>query len=247
MRFAAPARAINARAAPSLVCCAAALARGCSGAAALSGGISTPTGLVHAARSAAHASAAAERAAHARTRPRPRAHAFCRLMVDRHTFLDAQPWLRPCAADALSPPVFEGLASLSLSLREQYAPDAPQGSPLGAAAPDSQFLFFAVSAALPDATQLRASMHAGAAGDVTLLLDGRAYAVDGGAIGAITARAPESGAAYPPFVSFLFPRVTLTLMPAPGRAWAVEAPLLLAAANCMARARLVRARAASVC
>jgi hypothetical protein len=160
-------------------------------------------------------------------------------MVDRHAWLDAQPWLSPrgATAEAGATLVFDGHASLSLSLREQFAAahEPPPSSPLGAAAPDAAFLFFAVTPDCPDATQLRTRLFADAHGGVVLELDGRTYSLDGAAIRHISARSPEGSSGHPPFVSVLFERVTLTLTPAPGRAWAVEAPALLAAANSMVR------------
>lgn len=166
--------------------------------------------------------------------------------MDRHAFLDALPYLRPCSRDSLEKPVWVGCASFSLSLEEQFSAadatqDTPQ-SPLGASAKDVEWLFFAVSESAQDATQLHAEMHAGASGEVVFVLDGRAYAVNGRCIKHVSARVPQN-CALPPYVTLLFARVALTLVPAQGRAWAVEAPLLLAAANALERARAVDPRA----
>ena len=169
--------------------------------------------------------------------PAPRC--FVPRSMDRHAFLDALPYLRPCSREPVGAPVWSGCASFSLSLEEQFSgaavQDAPH-SPLGASAQDASWLFFAVSERTSeDATQLRADLHVDASGDVVFVLDGRAYAVNGPCIKHVSARVPESGT-LPPFVTLLFARVTLTLVPAHGRAWAVEAPLLLAAANALVRA-----------
>ena len=159
--------------------------------------------------------------------------------MDRHAFLDALPYLRPRSREQLAAPVWSGCAGLSLSLEEQFsaasaAQDAPQ-SPLGASAKDVAWLFFAVSErTCEDATQLRASMHVDASGEVVFVLDERAYAVKGACIKHVSARVPENGA-LPPYVTVMFARVALTLLPAPERAWAVEAPLLQAAAAALVR------------
>jgi hypothetical protein len=160
--------------------------------------------------------------------------------MDRHAFLDALPYLRPCSRDTLpDTPVWVGCASFSLSLDEQFGEaHAAQNSPLDASSEGVEWLWFAVSEASQDGTQLRAELHVGAAGEAVFVLDGRAYAVNGPAIRHVSARVPDNGA-LPPYVKLLFARVALTLVPAHGRAWAVEAPLLLAAANVLERARAV--------
>ena len=166
--------------------------------------------------------------------------------MDRHAFLDALPYLRPCSREQLhGEPVWSGAASFSLSLEEQFsaaAQDTPH-SPLGAFAKDVSWLYFGVSErTCEDATQLRAALHVGASGEVVFVLDERAYAVHGPSIKHVSARMPDSLTQphhLPPSVTVLFARVTLTLMPANNSAWPVEAPLLQAAAAALERSRTV--------
>ncbi len=160
--------------------------------------------------------------------------------MDRFTFLEAQTWLTPRAEVPTNSPLFSGLASFSFSVRENAVPSnaaQQQESPLGACAPDAKHLFFLTSEATPDATCLRCSLHERDADGLSLVLDGRAYDVRAQAVQHVVARTPAPSSMTPPFVSVLVGRVTLNLVPLPDRAWAVEAPTLLAAANAFERCR----------
>lgn len=162
------------------------------------------------------------------------------LQMDRFAFLSAQTWLAPSCEVPLSAPIFRGLASLSLSLRENgallgSAAESLGESPQGACAPDAKHLYFLTSETHRDATTCAAALHDTPAG-LCLVLDGRAFHVVQPATH-VVARMPTSGQALPPFVSVLFARVTLNLVLPPGSAWAVEAPSLLAAANAFERGR----------
>ena len=167
--------------------------------------------------------------------------------MDRHAFLDALPYLRPCSREQLGTPVWSGAASFSFSLQEQYCAVAQDAqSALGAFAKDVTWLYFSVSErTCEDATQLRAALHVGTSGEVVLVLDERAYAVHGPSIKHVSARMPDSltqSHHLPPSVTVLFARVSLTLMPDNNSAWPVEAPLLQEAAAALVRARAMAIR-----
>lgn len=148
--------------------------------------------------------------------------------MDRFSFLDAQPWLEPAdASQCLSAPVFTGQCVLSFSSSENSGAAAPQ-LPQGPCAPDAKHLFFLTSDASPDAACSRVEVHRSSDG-VVLVFDGRAYRLRGSAVLSVIRRPAAAGVARPPFVSVLFRRVTLTLVPSNASGGSPECGLTAAA------------------